>query len=163
MRRIGLVLALPDAVDCVLLGLIGAWPKGEGTLWQSDYDQEAFDKMRSAIKSYRQQHGRFPPNRAIVEALVENRPWSCAARTGSTIPIRETRGSRSTELRPADSRARPARPLLRAALGFAGCSMPSYDRALHALRSWLDSWSGLGHVAESSLSRWTSPFRGLGK
>jgi hypothetical protein len=33
-----------------------------------------------------------------------------------------------------------------AALGFAGCPMPSYDRALHALRSWLDSWSGIGHV-----------------
>ena len=25
--------------------------------------------------------------------------------------------------------------------------MPSYDRALHALRSWLDSWAGIGHVA----------------
>jgi hypothetical protein len=37
--------------------------------------------------------------------------------------------------------------LLRAALDFAGCSMPSYDRALWALRSWLDSWSGIGHVA----------------
>jgi hypothetical protein len=37
--------------------------------------------------------------------------------------------------------------LLRAALGFAGSSMPSYDRALHALRTWLDSWSGIGHVA----------------
>ena len=36
--------------------------------------------------------------------------------------------------------------LLMAALGFAGCSMPSYGRALHALRSWLDSWSGIGHV-----------------
>ncbi len=36
--------------------------------------------------------------------------------------------------------------LLVAALGFAGCSMPSYDRALHALRTWLDSWSGIGHV-----------------
>ena len=24
--------------------------------------------------------------------------------------------------------------------------MPSYDRALHALRSWLDSWSGIGLV-----------------
>jgi hypothetical protein len=34
--------------------------------------------------------------------------------------------------------------LLRAALGFAGCSMPSYDGPLHALRSWLDSWSGIG-------------------
>ena len=34
-----------------------------------------------------------------------------------------------------------------AALGFAGCSLPSYDRALHALRSWLDSWSGIGRVA----------------
>jgi hypothetical protein len=37
--------------------------------------------------------------------------------------------------------------LLRAAVGFAGCSMPSYDRALHALRTWLDSWSGIGRVA----------------
>jgi hypothetical protein len=37
--------------------------------------------------------------------------------------------------------------LLRAALGFAGCSLPSYERALHALRTWLDSWSGIGHVA----------------
>jgi hypothetical protein len=33
-----------------------------------------------------------------------------------------------------------------AALGFAGLPRPSYDRALHALRSWLDSWSGIGHV-----------------
>jgi hypothetical protein len=37
--------------------------------------------------------------------------------------------------------------LLIAALGFAGCSMPSYDRALWGLRTWLDSWSGIGHVA----------------
>jgi len=37
--------------------------------------------------------------------------------------------------------------LLRAAVGFAGCSMLSYDRALHALRAWLDSWAGIGHVA----------------
>jgi hypothetical protein len=34
-----------------------------------------------------------------------------------------------------------------AAVGFAGCSMPSYDRALHALRFWLDSWSGIGRIA----------------
>jgi hypothetical protein len=37
--------------------------------------------------------------------------------------------------------------LLRAAVGFTGCSMPSYDRALWTLRSWLDSWSGIGHIA----------------
>jgi len=37
--------------------------------------------------------------------------------------------------------------LLRAAVGFTGCSMPSYDRALWALRTWLDSWAGIGHVA----------------
>ena len=36
--------------------------------------------------------------------------------------------------------------LLRAAVGFARCALPSYDRALHALRSCLDSWSGIGHV-----------------
>jgi len=37
--------------------------------------------------------------------------------------------------------------LLVAALGFTGCSMPSHDRALWALRTWLESWSGIGHVA----------------
>ena len=37
--------------------------------------------------------------------------------------------------------------LLRAALGFAGCSLPSYDRALHALPTGLHSWPGIGHVA----------------
>jgi hypothetical protein len=37
--------------------------------------------------------------------------------------------------------------LLRAAVGFAGCSMPSYDRSLHALRTWLDSWAGIGRIA----------------
>src|SRR5213596_1746395 len=37
--------------------------------------------------------------------------------------------------------------LLRAAVGFAECSMPSYDRALHALRRWLDTWRGIGNVA----------------
>jgi hypothetical protein len=36
---------------------------------------------------------------------------------------------------------------LRAALGFAGLPRPSYDLPLHALRSWLDSWGGIGHVA----------------
>jgi len=25
--------------------------------------------------------------------------------------------------------------------------MPSYDHSLHALRTWLDSWTGIGHVA----------------
>src|SRR4029450_1594619 len=37
--------------------------------------------------------------------------------------------------------------LLRAAVGFAGLPRPSYDRALWALRTWLNSWSGIGHVA----------------
>ena len=37
--------------------------------------------------------------------------------------------------------------LLRAALGFAGLPRPSYDLPLQALRSWLDSWSGIGRVA----------------
>jgi hypothetical protein len=40
----------------------------------------------------------------------------------------------------------PQSLLLRAAVGFATLSMRSYDRALHALRTWLDSWSGTGHV-----------------
>ena len=33
----------------------------------------------------------------------------------------------------------PRGRLLMVAVGFSGCSMPSYDRALHALRTWLDS------------------------
>jgi len=41
----------------------------------------------------------------------------------------------------------PRGQLRRAAVSFAGCSMPSYDRTLHALRTWLESWSGIGHVA----------------
>jgi len=40
----------------------------------------------------------------------------------------------------------PRGHLLRAAVGFAGCSLPSYERALYTLRTWLDSWSGIGHV-----------------
>ena len=41
----------------------------------------------------------------------------------------------------------PRGQLLRAALGFAGCSIPSRHPALHALRSYLDSWAGIGRVA----------------
>jgi len=37
--------------------------------------------------------------------------------------------------------------LLVAALGFAGLPMLSYDRALWALRFWLDSWAGIGAIA----------------
>jgi hypothetical protein len=37
--------------------------------------------------------------------------------------------------------------ILRAALGFAGLPRPSYDRALWALRFWLDSWPGIGAIA----------------
>ena len=36
--------------------------------------------------------------------------------------------------------------LLMAAAGFAGCSLPSYDRGLWALRMRLDSWPGIGYV-----------------
>ena len=43
--------------------------------------------------------------------------------------------------------------LLREAAGFAGCATPSYDRALWALRTWLDSRSGVGHVAVGSTGR----------
>ena len=35
--------------------------------------------------------------------------------------------------------------LLRAALGFA--ALPSYDLPFQALRTWLDSWAGIGRVA----------------
>jgi len=36
--------------------------------------------------------------------------------------------------------------LLRAAVGFATLSSPSYHRGLRALRSYLDSWPGIGRV-----------------
>jgi len=36
--------------------------------------------------------------------------------------------------------------LLLAALGFAGLSTP-YDHALNGLRTWLDSWAGIGRIA----------------
>src|SRR5262247_2278705 len=39
------------------------------------------------------------------------------------------------------------RRLFVAALGFATLSMPSYDRALWGLRTWLDSWTGIGRIA----------------
>ncbi len=41
----------------------------------------------------------------------------------------------------------PRGQLLRAALGFAGLPRSSYNSSLHALRTWLDSWAGIGHVA----------------
>jgi len=47
----------------------------------------------------------------------------------------------------------PRGQLLRAALGFATLSMPSYDRALWGLRTWLDSWTGIGHVAVACTAR----------
>jgi hypothetical protein len=37
--------------------------------------------------------------------------------------------------------------LLRAAVAFAGLPRSSSNRTLWALRIWLDSWSGIGHVA----------------
>src|SRR5262247_639305 len=37
--------------------------------------------------------------------------------------------------------------LLRAAMGFGRYSMLSYDRGLWALRTWLDSWPGIGRIA----------------
>jgi hypothetical protein len=36
--------------------------------------------------------------------------------------------------------------LLRAAVGFAGLPRPSNDRGLWALRTWLDSWAGIGRI-----------------
>jgi hypothetical protein len=37
--------------------------------------------------------------------------------------------------------------LLTAALGFAVLARPSSDRALWALRTWLDSWARIGRIA----------------
>ena len=48
---------------------------------------------------------------------------------------------------------------LRAGLGFAGCSLPSYDRAPHALRTWLDSWSDIGRVSVRMARRGGSTMR----
>jgi hypothetical protein len=40
----------------------------------------------------------------------------------------------------------PRGRVLRAALGFAGLRPAPPHPALHALRRWLDSWSGIGHI-----------------
>jgi len=37
--------------------------------------------------------------------------------------------------------------LLRAAVGLATLHSPSHHRGLHALRSYLDSWAGIGRIA----------------
>jgi hypothetical protein len=49
----------------------------------------------------------------------------------------------------------PRGRLLRAALGFVAVPLSSYDGALHALRTWLESWSGIGRVAVG-MHRWAS-------
>ena len=41
----------------------------------------------------------------------------------------------------------PRGQFLRAALGFAGLPHRPRDRSLRALRTWLDSWPGIGYVA----------------
>ena len=56
-----------------------------------------------------------------------------------------TRGRPSAGRPVSDQRGR----LLVAALGFAGLPMLSYDRALWALRFWLDSWAGIGAIARA--------------
>src|SRR5262245_3254255 len=41
----------------------------------------------------------------------------------------------------------PRGRLFLAALGFVGLAMPSYDPALHSIRTWLNSWAGIGRIA----------------
>jgi hypothetical protein len=43
------------------------------------------------------------------------------------------------------ARARPTRPAPESS-GFARLPRPSYDRSLWALRTWLDSWDGVGRI-----------------
>jgi hypothetical protein len=89
---------------------------------------------RSRRSDHFQVHNRWGPGRDRA-MLRRSRPDGAAS-------VR-ARGPSSAGRPVIDQRGR----LLRAALGFAGCSMPSYDRALDALRAWLDSWAGIGHVA----------------
>jgi hypothetical protein len=85
----------------------------------------------------------------LLRAMLHTR-WSAEAWSQVRIEFKKALALRSQIRRAGGSTSPMADPrggLLVAALGFAGCSMPSYDRALWALRSWLDSWSGVGHVA----------------
>jgi hypothetical protein len=101
--------------------------------------------------------GSCPMGRALSISIDPQRCETCRSARGATDEVRvgdqsqDSEGHRTDH--PADS-APTGRSgdqvamldqrgqLLRAALGFAGCSMPSYDRALWALRTWLDFSSG---------------------
>jgi hypothetical protein len=45
------------------------------------------------------------------------------------------------------ARARPTWPTPHGGTRLRRAPQPSYDRALWALRTWLDSWSGIGLIA----------------
>jgi Double zinc ribbon len=90
---------------------------------------------------------------ALCRSRKSHRLRSIPARTVSTLcgqrrSCGPNRNETGTPL--SDTYRRPvidtSGPLLVAALGFAGLPRPSYDRALCALRTWLDSWAGIGHV-----------------
>jgi hypothetical protein len=70
--------------------------------------------------------------RCLDQILADGRGRACP-RGNSTSGTRLDEHDRPLPVAVIDQRGQ----LLRAAVGFAGCSMPSYDRALWALRSWL--------------------------
>jgi hypothetical protein len=89
--------------------------------------------------------------RVDLDGRIIFRYTTAGDRKRSSMPRRSRPyGAASARARGPSSSGRPVIDqrgrLLMAALGFAGCSMPSYDRALHALRSWLVTWAGIGHV-----------------
>jgi hypothetical protein len=63
----------------------------------------------------------------------------------STVGSRSRSPTRGAGKRPCDASPKPAARGHR--FGFAGCSLPSYDHALRALRIWLDSWADIGRIA----------------
>src|SRR5262245_62238872 len=93
-------------------------------------------RTTSAIMSPQDRLSLHPINRQLVLRDTPMVPIDVSDDSPSASPARGPR-DRIVVLDPRGQ-------LRRAAVGFTGCSMLSYERAVWALRSWLDSWAGIG-------------------
>jgi hypothetical protein len=141
MRLIGLAVVLVSLVLAPIaaeaqqstkvprIGLLGG-----GSASTNAARTDAFRQRGRFLRSTTQRMGSGTPR---------GRALRCREDVGAIRGIQPSIPISVTSRRVLDQRGQ----LLMAALGFAGLPRPSYDRALWALRSWLDSWAGIGHVS----------------